>query len=78
MSRCPDCGSNWCEDWCGADPYDIWQDKEEAEEKIAELEQRIDKAVKMVHNIRRYSEVYTPIKEGCEDVLRVLKGRDND
>lgn len=40
-----------------------------------ELEQRIDKAAKMVHNIRRYSEVYTPIKEGCEEVLRVLKGR---
>jgi hypothetical protein len=47
------------------------------ENKVNFLEQRIDKAVKMVHNIRRYSEIYTPIKEGCEDVLRVLKGRDS-
>ena len=41
-----------------------------------ELQQRIDKATEMVHNIREYSLVYTPIAEGCQEVLRVLKGRD--
>ena len=41
-----------------------------------ELKRRISKTTKMVHNIREYSLVYTPIAEGCQDVLRVLKGRD--
>lgn len=46
------------------------------ENKVNSLEQKIDKAIKMVHNIREYSFTYTPIKEGCQKVLRVLKGRE--
>lgn len=51
------------------------EEHEALKKEKEELEQRVDRAVKMMHNIRRYSEVYTPIREGCEDVLRVLKGR---
>jgi uncharacterized protein involved in tolerance to divalent cations len=55
--------------------------KEEYERVVKEneeLKKRIDKAVKMTHNIRIYSLVYTPIKEGCQEVIRVLKGRDKE
>lgn len=45
------------------------------ENKVNFLEQRIDKTINMVHNIMQYSFIYTPIKEGCQEVLRVLKGR---
>jgi hypothetical protein len=41
--------------------------------KIRDLQ--IQESQRMLHNIRTYSMIYTPIKDGITDVLRVLKGR---
>lgn len=57
--------------------YEGWTE-EELRKKVVILENRIKKSHKETHNIRRYSIVYTPIAEGCTDVLRVLKGRDKN
>lgn len=35
---------------------------------------RISKANEMLENIREYSIIYTPIREGIEDVINVLNG----
>lgn len=52
------------------------QELSEVLKENRELKKRIKKAIKMTHNIRTYSICYTPIKEGCQEVLRVLKGRE--
>ena len=60
--------------------YVIFGVRKEEHEKLQkeneELKKRIKRANKMLHNIRRYSFVYTPISEGCQKVIRVLKGRE--
>ena len=83
MSRCGDCGHRFCPDWCGADPHELYEENENLESELTELKEenedlkrRIKIATKMVYNIREYSLIYTPIKESCQEVLRVLKGRD--
>lgn len=69
------------ESWIGSLNNLVNKKQEEIDElkkENEELKRRIKKATKMTHNIRTYSLVYTPIMEGCTEVLRVLKGRDKN
>lgn len=45
------------------------------QDEIIALRTRNSQAINLLHNLRGFVFVYTPILEGVDDILRVLKGR---